>query len=358
MNKENALSDPIYSAVKAFALKGTLLPISTLETLSESKNLEDLAARLKGTLYSGAISKLSKPYYAAKFELAFREHLVTLHHAIGAVAQYPDLIWAYYLKYISSNLKTVLKGRALGKSFEDMSSHLDLYAEELVGRRDIVVRALSAPTLDDAVGFVRGTEFGIEASGALRVFKERGNVQVFDIYLEKAFLRNLSNVYSQVKRNQRFAYEVNKIEPLMALDIDSYNLLAVLRGKLWDLAASEIRALIVDPTFEVGRRKLEVMIAAPSVQDAIKQIALTAYRTAMPAAGSDNEMINALEDSLRLMSYERAYHPFIWDVFGIGVVLGLIRLKELEVRNLSGIAVGIEKGSTVPEISSKIVRLR
>lgn len=358
MYKESALSDSIYSAVKAFALKGTLLPISTLETLAESKDLEDFAARLKGTLYSGAISKLTKPLYATKFELAFREHLVAVHHAIGTVAAYPDLVWAYYLKYPSSNLKTVLKGKALGKTFEELSSHLDLYAEELVGRRDLLVRALSASTLDEAVGVLGATEFGTEASEALRVFKEKGNVQVFDLYLDRAFLKNLSDVYSSLRRSERFAYDVKKVESLVALDIDSYNLLAVLRGKLWELPASDIKGLIIEPTFEVSRRKLEMMIDTSSVQDASRQISLAAYNMESLGERSDNELINTLEEGLRLAGYERAYRPFIWDVFGIGVVLGLIRLKELEVRNLSGIAVGIEKGFSAAEIIAKIVRLR
>ena len=41
----------------------------------------------------------------------------------------------------------ILKGKALGKSYEKLLPKINLRAEELVGRRDLVVKALVAQDL-------------------------------------------------------------------------------------------------------------------------------------------------------------------------------------------------------------------
>ena len=44
--------------------------------------------------------------------------------------------------------KIILKGKALGRSYDDLLPKINLRAEELTGRRDIVVRALVAKDFD------------------------------------------------------------------------------------------------------------------------------------------------------------------------------------------------------------------
>ena len=60
----------------------------------------------------------------------------------------------------------ILKGKALGKSYEELLPKINLRAEELVGRRDLVVKALVAQDLDEAVSVLSGSEFFEQASKA------------------------------------------------------------------------------------------------------------------------------------------------------------------------------------------------
>jgi V/A-type H+-transporting ATPase subunit C len=354
-------SDEIYATVKASASRGTLLPGATLENLAEAKSLDELVTRLKGTVYGEALAKVERPYTAGRLELAFREHLARLHYRLTAVTPFAPLLGALYHKYIVSDLKLVLKGKALGKPYAELAQHLDLAAEELIGRRDIVVRALSAPGLEEAAALLRDTEFGSEVDRAVVLFKEKGEVQLFDLFLDHEFYRALGQTYAELLGAQRYSggqARLREAEPLVALDIDAYNVLAVLRAKLWELSPSEARGLIVEPTFRARERDLKAMIEAPTVQDAVKFLHAWEYRKLLPAAGTDAEFLASLEDAFVNLSYERALHPFLWDVGGLSLAVGLVRLKELETRNLGAISFGVEANLGFQAIRARVITVR
>ena len=51
------LEDRTYSAVKAYALKGTLIDQATYTSLAESKSIDELIIKLKTTTYNEFISQ-------------------------------------------------------------------------------------------------------------------------------------------------------------------------------------------------------------------------------------------------------------------------------------------------------------
>ena len=353
------MADFVYSTVKSFASKGTLLPRAGLETLAESKDLEDLATRLKGTIYSDAVSRASRPYSAEKLEMAFREYLATMHHALIQVTPNPDLLVSYYMKHIAWDLKTVLKGKALGMGFEEILKHLNLRAEELIGRRDIVVKAVAAKDLDEASNLLKGSEFGEEVEAAVGLYKSKRDVQILDTYIDRALYRSITSSYHRLrKRRVRGASsEVLKAKEIVAIDVDSYNVLSILRAKLWDLTPSEARGLLVGPSFNLTNKLLERMITAESISEAARYLSTTPYRKALPVGVPDEELMARLESNLELMGYEEAWKTFTWQVYGLGVVLGVLKLRELEIRNLSAIAFGVEQDLGFHQIMSKLTIL-
>ena len=101
---------------------------------------------------------------------------------------------AYFIKYITWNLKIVLKGKALGKSYEELLPKVNLRAEELVARRDILVKGFSGQKFrgSDCRNFW-GSEFGEdvgEGQAAIK-YKEKGDLRIFDTYLDHAFYHDL-----------------------------------------------------------------------------------------------------------------------------------------------------------------------
>jgi len=330
--------------VKAFVAKGTLLPQNILEGLAESKSLDDLVVKLKGTIYNEAVSRLQPPYTPRSLEAAFREHLAYIHFRLTQTTPKAELLSAYYLKYISGNLKMVLKGKAQDRPYEEIAGHIDLYAEELLGRRDLIIRALSAQDLKQAVEVFEGSEFASDAESALKVIGETSRYQVFDVYIDRAFYNKVLEAFIREAEDDRW------VRDIVAVDIDSYNTLAVLRGKLWNLSPPDIRGLIIEPTFSVKD--------AETLSEGLKCLTGTTYRTLIPQVDGEEAALAALEDAFQILTYKRALKPFIWDIQGMSVVLGLVKLKELEVRNLSAIAFGVAQHLGLKDIASRLTMLR
>jgi V/A-type H+-transporting ATPase subunit C len=345
----------VYVGTTAAALKGTLLGRSAIEKLVESRTLEELVNRLKGTPYSSVLSTVSPPYAARRLELAFRERLADVHFLIMTLAKGYDLVSLYYLRQIAWDLKYVLKSKALGKSDESME-YLAMHAEELVGRRDLVVKIIAARDIQEIPSLLSGTEFSEDITMAIAAFSAKKEIRLFDLYIDHAVLSRISTAYSSKVKlySSSRAVDVAGVGEMVALDIDSYNILSVLRAKLWRLPEEEVRSLIVNPPHNSKLTNLQGLIATESLGETVKQLG-----NILPESpqwrGSGEETIDFIEDSFTAESMKVASKAFVWQGFGLAAALALTKLLEFEVKNLAAIAIGVEAGMDARDVLSKLV---
>ena len=339
----------IFGTVLSHGLKGRMLTKSELQTLAEARDMEELVTRMKNTVYLDAFAKLTKPYTAEKIEGALKEYLVNAHAKMVNITGGSGILNAYFIKYITWDLKIVLKGKALGKSYEELLPKVNLRAEELVGRRDIIVKALVAKNLEEAVAAISASEFGEDAAKAAAVYKEKGDLRIFDTYLDHVFYHDLGRAMTAESQSP----DVKKVA---STDIDSYNVLAVLRGKFWGLNTGDINDLIVATTPKVTRDTLQKMINIEKISEAIGELSSTVYNGIIPqAAANDIDAIMQLESSFEAIGLKRVIGSFR-TMFSVGIMLGALKLMMIEVRNLSAIASGIEQKVPTETIASRLIR--
>jgi V/A-type H+/Na+-transporting ATPase subunit C len=339
----------IFGTVLSHGVRGRILTKSELQTLAESRDMEEMVTRIKNTVYLDAFAKVSKPYTAEKIEGALREYLVNTHVKMVNITGGSGILNAYFVRYITWNLKIVLKGKALGRSYEDLLPKVNLRAEELVGRRDIVIKALVAKNLEEAVAAISGSEFGEDAAKGAAAYKEKGDLRLFDIYLDHVFYYDLGRAMNAESQSM----DVKKIA---SIDIDSYNVLAVLRGKFWGLSSNDISELIVTTTSRVTRETLQKMINTEKISEAIAELSNTVYEDIIPQSSvNDIDSIMQLEAGFESAGIKRVIGSFR-SMFSVGIMLAALKLMMIEVKNLSSIASGIEQGVPTETIISKIVR--
>ncbi len=348
------MSSRTYIGTKAFALKGSLLDTSTVQKLAESTSLDELVNRLRGTSYADSLSGLSPPFSARRIELALRERMAEVHHSVAQGASKYRVLQLYYLKDIAWDLKLALKARALGRSYEETVEYLDMKAEELVGRRDLIVKVLSAKDVNEAVTMLSGTEFFSDVEKALGRYAAKGEIRFFDVYIDHAVLASISKEYSlNSKAYAARPPNANGVEEMVGLDIDAYNVLAVFRSKLWGLSESDIQELLISPANRIQLPALMSMAGADSVAEAVKQLE-PSYRFALQGATNEEELIDLVEDGYASLARETATLAFVWQGLGPGTMLALIKLMEFEVNNLAAIAIGVEAGIEPKKILSKL----
>ena len=325
----------IFGTVRAFAEKGKMLSKTELESISDSRDLDELVTKLKNTAYTEVMAKLQKPFNAEKIENLLREDLVDFHASMAKIVTRQDLLNAYYTKYIIWNLKVILKGKAMDRTYEEILPHVNMRAEELIGRRDIVVKALVAKDLDEAIATLQSSEFGGDVSRAAQAYKEKGDIQIFDVYLDHSYYQALATAYTVIGKPA-------DVHPLIGLDVDSYNALSTLRAKYWGLSETHIKSLRIKPTFRVQEDILDKMSNAETVKEAISIFSSTVYKSIVPNDANEIEMISKLEAAFERLIYRRAVTAYS-KMFSYSTMIAAVKLKSFEVRNLGAIAFGVEQ---------------
>jgi len=348
------LSSRTYIGTKAYALRGSILDAQTTQKLAESTSLEELVNRLRGTAYADFLTRLSPPFSARKLELALRERLATVHYSVTQGAGKYALIQLYYSRNIAWDLKLALKAKALGKSYEETVEYLDMKAEELAGRRDLIIKALSARDINEAVSMLSGSEFFSDVEKAAARYNAKGEVRFFDVYIDHAVLAAIAKEYTvNSKAYAARPPNVNGVDDMVALDIDAYNTSAILRSKLWGLSEAEATELMVTPTGRLSAPTLSAMARTESASEAIKLLEPT-YRFSLQGAQSDEGFIDVVEDGFSKLSRDTAGLAFVWQGLSPGTMLALIKLVEFEVGNLAAIAIGVEAGIDPKKIISRL----
>ncbi|HEY8110539.1 MAG TPA: V-type ATPase subunit [Candidatus Nitrosotenuis sp.] len=339
-------SQKIFSSVKSFSQRGKLLTKTELQALAESRDLEELLTRIKNTKYADAVSKLQRPLTAGKIESALRNELADIHYSIAKTAGESDVLDAYYLKFIISNLKIILKGKALGKSQEEIEPNLNLHAEELINRRDVILKALVAKDLEEAVASLGGIEFGDEVVKAVAIYNDKKNVQVFDVFLDKI-------LYQQLGKAIRNARDRDLMR-LAGMDIDFYNILSIIRGKFWGLDEEQIKNLIVTHTPSIPKDLLGKMMSADSVKGVFDEIVTTRYGGLVPQTENEIEAISEFEHAFEMAIYKAVNRSFS-KMFSFSTIVGITKLIAYEVRNIAAIAFAVEQKISPQTTMSRLI---
>ncbi len=339
-------SKNVYASVKSFSKKGRLLKKADFQTLAESRDLDELMTRIKNTIYGDSVSDVQKPYTSQKIENALRSHLADVHYSIARTAGDKSIFNAYYLKFIISNLKSVLKGKVLGKTQEEIESHINLHAEELIKQRDIVIKALVAKDLEEAVASLSSGQFGEEIAKAAALYNDKKNLQIFDIYFDKI-------LYQQLGRAIKTSRETDAVK-LIGMDIDFYNLLSAIRGKFWGLSEEQIQDLIVSATPSASKDLIGRIISAASVKDAFNELTSTRYKDLIPESENELDAVAEFERKFELEIYQSSLRSFS-KMFSFATTIGITKLTAYEVRNLAAIAYAVEQRIPTETTMSKLI---
>ncbi|WP_316506920.1 V-type ATPase subunit [Nitrosopumilus sp.] len=338
-------SKNVYASVKAYSKRGKLLVKADFQTLAESRDLEELITRIKNTVYADAVADVQKPYSSQSIESALRSQLANIHYSIAKTSGNSGVLDAYYMKFIVSNLKLILKGKVLGKSQEELETHINLHAEELIKQRDVVIKALVAKDLEEAVASLNSAQFGEEIAKAAALYNEKKNIQVFDTYFDKILFQHLSGAMKN--------YADKEATKLVAMDIDFYNILSVIRGKFWGLQEDQIQDLIIGAG-PSSQELLGRMMAASTVRDAFNELSNTKYKDLIPQSENELDSVAEFERAFEMLIYRTSLGSFT-KMFSFATIVGITKLTSFEVRNLAAIAFAIEQKIPTEITMSKLI---
>jgi V/A-type H+-transporting ATPase subunit C len=327
--------DDVYAITKAYFIRGTLLDRTFFKLAVGFTSVEELSERLRSTRYAQSLGneRISR---AKDLEKILMGSLMDLHYRLMRLYSGDGVLTALFERYTSWDVKAVLRGKAVGQAYEQILDGLYMRAEELLGRRDLVVRAAAAKDLGGAVMGLSGTEYYDVAQEGLKIYESTGDPASFDIVVDRFTIGGIARIAIRGGED-----EDTYVGRLVLSMVDEYNLGLALRHASIGLPATQASQLLItegnlylspDPL----RRLMSEGAPPASYADVLRRTPYGAY-----LKGDDANAVVSSVISFRLHTADGAWAAAAMEP---PVLAALVFLVENEVRNLSAIAFGIENG--------------
>lgn len=338
--------------VKIGAERGKLLSEAKLKTLSESKNLEELAAQLRDSSYQEQIAKVSLPLTSRKLERAFYENLIETYLKIvknspKKAKKYLDL---YLLRFEVENIKTLIKATSAKLNPEQKIAKIYLSVENYLENRAVFEEASKALSIRQVVNVLNNTVYVSALNVGLRSYEETGSTMCFDVFVDKLFYEQLYDGYESLpKKEKPHAQFYARIEN------DGFILLTLLRGKALNYDANWLRLAVPQGNFSLHKETVEAIALAADFESALKIVLKGDYVEFFTRATNTEETIASTETAFLKAAFQRAKASIITEIFNIGSSLAFMTQKKVEVRNLTALSLGVEAAMKPEEIQRQLL---
>lgn len=170
----------------------------------------------------------------------------------------------------------------------------------------------------------------------------------------------LGSIWAKLERLGRQDEEL--VRRIVGMEADLVNLLTLLRCKAEEIPVSTMRSYLLPFAYTLDFRAdvLEEVVEAGTVAAAIRALPGSPYKDVLspvlPVYESERSLLR-FEDALWRQFYGTVRKTLKGYPIHIGTIIGFLYLKELEIRDLSTIAVGKENNLPVEEIANLLLGL-
>jgi len=341
-----------YSNARARAMRGLILKSASLDEMIRVGNVEAMAELMQRTSYKGEIASASVSYRGSQLiEMATSRNFSQLAKKLVKITpdSDKDAVSALLVRWDLMNLKTLLNARRLGKSYEEMRPYLfevggldeDDFRSILKADNNSLVREIWKTKIGKKM---RSGKIGNEIREAASKTGPDADTRmeaVIDTYLYLFMDKTLEQVGGK---------EIDAIRKTLKGEADAKNVMIIERLKRHNISTDRIRkSLIRGGT--IPEQTLAKLIEAKDLS-----ATLNILRKRFPKLeAKDGISLPELEASLDRSIASQKAHAFARSMLSVGVILGILLLKEEEVNNLRKIAKGKEFRMSESDVRATLV---
>ncbi len=327
--------------------KSQLLSKETYKTLLDSNDLEEFISKLRDSSYGELKIEMKTTLYSIEYDL--KEILIKLFKKLlrHAPKNYQAFFRTYLLKYEIENIKKMLRGVHANLSSEEILNSLHISIEDVFKRRKILEESLDALDLHSFVHNLSVLPYGEVIREAFLIFeRERSSFFYFDLLLELFYLQQLWKAHLKLKGKNRAI-----IRKFIGFKIDCYNLETIFRAKRLQLnEALMFRMIFGDYSHYLNQEILDGLIRGQFKIERLYKI--FKLQKQAPVNFQDPESVNKFYRR-EVADLIRFY--YLNSDFDIGKPFAFIKNKELEVKNLRTISIGIQYQISTQEVMDKLI---
>jgi len=326
----------VYSIAKIRAMRSMMFEGPRLVALERARNLPDLAQKL-------GLGEVALGHLRLEALLTAR-HVADLHRIAVLLSEARDELFRWLLtRYQVENLKVVLRFWAAGEPLERMPAHL----VEVPGAPPLPVEALAESR--DLGAFIRRVPEPIFASGlseGLSYWQAEGHTFLAEAGLDAAYFRELV-----LRRNTLSPADREPVTPVVAADIDAYNVFLVGRAQLnYHLALEDVSRFIV-----VGGRIGGATLAGARCESLSDLVASLRLAELLHLSGKEVTSLPELEDAMTLRLYRLANRRYYQSMSDLGALVAFYYLKRNELANLIRVVEGLRYEVPWSELVRRLV---
>jgi vacuolar-type H+-ATPase subunit C/Vma6 len=210
--------------------------------------------------------------------------------------------------------------------------------------------AAKATDLKTVVVAFRKKEYSLALKLGLKRYEETGSTISFDVLLDREYFENLCDAYQTLPKNEK-----KHALFYVSMEVDSFVMLMLLRGKALNYDAQWLRVAVPKCTFNLPKETLDSLITAPDYDSALNVALKSHYGGLFAKAQTPEETISNAQKSFTRELLKHASESRYSENFNVGAPLSFIFQKAAEVRNLTTISLGIEEAMTSEEILSVLL---
>ena len=326
-----------YANARVRAMKSCLFRRPFYEKLLQMATLQDMTTTLAKTPYSRDIDDAMIKYSGIRgFDEALRMNTMRTFRKILKFVDSDgrELVDILVGRWDVSNIKTILRGRNIGASTEDIVTSLipageldEITLRELAGQLDV-------RSCIDLMATWR-LPYASALTEAFPEYTKRRNLTSLELALDKTYY---ADAFKRLRRN---SMNVSLVREILRREIDLTNIMTVLRLIKDEINAKEATRFLLEGGKEFDIAALGSLLKEASIEDVVFKLKKTSYGQVLESHMNDYFETGSLvriERSLEETAVRRGISMFRADPLSIAIIIGYIWAKYNEIINLRVIA--------------------
>lgn len=347
-----------YSNARVKAMKGLLLKMSFLEELIRVGTIGAMVELLQRTHYKEDLVSMSMDYSGSTLvEFAAGKNFAKLVQKVKKFTPEDDLpaVNALLRKWDILNLVTLINGRRLGQSYEEIKPYLLPIGDLTESDFQRIAKASERLLFEE----IKHTSLGAEMlSSSTAVFNKqmwdtfRNSLKNMNQFLQlETILEGYTYLFMQKGLSQVKSKDIKRISRLLIREMDAKNVILIERLKKHGVNKDKIKTYLI-PGGSFSDALLDRLVESKDIQ-ATTSIVRSKFGKLELREGQ----VSLIDLEIALEKANAAYKSLAFhrSILSIGVVLGILLLKEQELYNLRKIARAKEFNIPEAEVRDMLV---
>jgi len=339
-------ASPLALGVYAFlhgrlgALKGQLLTDRFWKALLDARSFAEQRQLLLQTSYA--------PWVGTTVDATVRALQGALYRAVNVVErsvppEAGSFVRMWGRRDLLRNLKTILKGKALGQSEEEIDAQLlDVDPSHVLP----LTALLRAPSVEAVLDLLEHTQLAHWIREARRIHERDPTLFGLEAALDRRYYSELRDRVERLKPRDRQA-----VEALVADEIDQVNLMWLFRYRVnYRLSPGETYYLLIPVMGRLGAEELKRLARQQTLEAMAKELTREPFASLLRRS----QTVRHAEIELLRNRARGAARALREAAFSLGEGLALLVLQEMETRDVIAALEGVRFGNSREDIEEQL----